>query len=169
MNANTKRIVRIAFFTAVALVMSLLENALPPLFAFAPAVKLGLANVVSIVVLIISGVTDAYAVLLARCVLASVFGGNVSAMMYSVPAGALSLAVVALMYGLLFPKVGLASISVAGACVHNAVQICVASLIVKANLFAVLPVMLLASVLAGAFTGLAAWFTVKYLPKKAYL
>ena len=169
MNSNTKRLARIALLTAVALILGLVENALPPLLGFAPGVKPGLANIVSLIALIVSGVADAYAVLLARCLLLSVFGGNISALMYSVPAGVASLTVMTLMYLFLFPKVGLVSVSVAGACVFNAVQLCVASAVVKTNLLAILPVMITASVIAGTFTGLVTWCAVKYLPKKAYM
>lgn len=166
---NTKRITRLALSVSAALILSLIENSFPPLLAFAPGVKAGLGNIVCLTVLIISGAADAYIVLLVRCLAVSVFGGNASALMYSVPAGIVSLSVQWIMYELLFPKIGLVSVSIAGACVHNAVQLAVASVIVRTNLFAVLPIMMFASVIAGVFTGLAAWFTVKYLPKKTYM
>ncbi len=169
MNANTKRLARIALLTACALVLSLIENALPPLLSFAPGVKLGLANAACLIALIISGVSDAYAVTLIRCLLTALLSGNVTALMYSLPASVASLTVMTLMYAFLFPKIGLVSVSVTGACVFNAVQLCVASAVVKTNLLGVLPIMLITSVLAGAFTGLVAWCFVKYLPKKVYL
>ncbi len=169
MKVETKRIARIAFLTAVALILSLVENAFPPILSFAPGVKLGLANVVCLIALIISGITDAYAILLARCLLASVFGGNISALMYSVPASLVSLTAMTLMYTLLVPKIGLVSVSVTGACVFNAVQLCVASAVVKTNLLSVLPLMLFTSIIAGAFTGLVAWCVVRYLPKNVYM
>ena len=169
MTTQSKKLSRLGLLTAAALILGLFENAFPPLLSFAPGVKLGLANVVSLIALIISGVGDAYAILLVRCLLLSLLSGNVSSLLYSVPAAIVSLTVMALLYVLLFPRLGLASVSVAGACAFNAMQLIIASIIVKTNLLAILPIMLLASTLAGTFTGLVAWCVVKYLPKKVYL
>jgi heptaprenyl diphosphate synthase len=130
---------------------------------------MGLANVVSLIALIILGTTDAFIILIVRCLLASLFGGNVSALMYSVPAGIAALSVQTLLYRFAFPRASLLSISFTGAVVHNSVQLAVASIIVRVNLIAVLPLMLVASAAAGVFVGVAAWAVVKYLPKSIYL
>lgn len=165
---SVRRIVRLALFTAVALIMSLVESALPPLLAFAPGAKMGLSNVVTVLAFILLGYSDAYIVLVLRCVLGSVFGGNIAALMYSLPAGLISLTVQILLYRFLFPKVSLMGISFCGAVLHNVVQITVACLIASTNLFALLPLMLLASVIAGLFVGIVAYFVIRYLPKSVY-
>lgn len=164
-----KRLTRIALFTSIALILSLVENALPPLLVFAPGAKMGLSNVVSLIALIILGYSDAFIILIARCILGAIFGGNVSALLYSLPAGLFSLSAQLLLYHFLFKHISILAISFIGAVIHNFVQIVVASLIVGVNLLAVLPLMLLASVVAGIFVGIVTFFIIKYLPSKVYL
>lgn len=166
---QAKRITRIALFTAAALLLNLVESMLPPVLPFAPGAKMGLSNLVTLVAFIILGYTDAYLILLLRCLLGSMFAGNMSALIYSVPAGLLSLTVQILLYHFLFRFVSIMGISFIGAVIHNAVQVMVASIIVKTNLMAMLPFMLLASVIAGLFVGITAFLIIKYLPKKTYM
>lgn len=165
---RTKRITRIALFTAAALLLNLVESLLPPLLPYAPGAKIGLSNLVTLTALILLGYTDAYIVLLLRCLLGSIFGGNVSALLYSVPAGVCSLSVQALLYRFAWRRVSIMGISFAGAVTHNAVQVAVASLTVQTNLILMLPFMLGASIVAGLFVGITTFLTVKYLPKSVY-
>ena len=166
---NTKRITYLALFTAVALVLHVVESALPPILAFAPGAKMGLSNVVCLVALFFLGVPEAFAVLIARCALGSVFAGNLWSLAYSLPAGLVSLTVEAVLVKTVFPRVTLTTVSFVGALTHNAVQLLVASLQVGVSLLAMLPMFLLASLIAGLFVGAAAYFTLRYLPEKTYL
>ena len=158
-----------ALFTTVALLLHLVESALPPILPFAPGAKMGLSNVATLLALVLLSYTDAYLVLLIRCFLGSVFAGNVASLLYSLPAGLISLTVQLLLYHFLYRFLSLMSISFAGAMVHNAVQVAVASFTVGTNLSLMLPFMLLASVIAGLFVGIVAFFVIKYLPKKVYM
>lgn len=130
---------------------------------------MGLSNVVILTAIIILGYMDAAIIQLVRCLMAGIFAGNVSALMYSVPAGIMSYAVMALLYRFLFPKVSLMGISFAGAVVHNMTQVFVASLILSVNMAPYLPVYILFSIGAGLFVGIVSFFVVKYLPKRVYL
>ncbi|MDE7395033.1 MAG: Gx transporter family protein [Clostridiales bacterium] len=158
-----------ALFTTAALLLHLVEALLPPLLPFAPGAKMGLSNVVTLLAMVLLSYTDAYLVLLLRCFLGSVFAGNVSSLLYSLPAGVISLTVQLLLYHFLYRFLSVMSISFAGAAVHNAVQVAVASFTVQTNLSLMLPFMLLASVIAGLFVGIVAFFVIKYLPKKFYI
>lgn len=162
---SAKRITRIALFTAVALIMFMVENAMPPLLSFAPGAKIGLGNAVILVALILLGFTDALIVLILKCLLGSLFSGNMAALMYSLPSGLGSFIVMTVLYGLVFPKISIMSISLAGAVVFNMIQLFVAGLITGVNLMGILPLMLIASVMAGVTVGIAAYLTVRYLPK----
>jgi len=165
----TQRITRLALFTAAALILTLVENALPPLLIFAPGARMGLANAVILTALILFGPIDAVVVLVAKCLLGALFAGNPAALLYSVPAGVISFALQYLSYQFFFPKISLMSISLSGAVAHNMTQLLIASLIFGVNLFYVLPLTLIASVIAGLFVGLSAYFTVKYLPKSVFV
>ena len=166
---TTKRITRIALFTAIALIAFLIEAAFPPLFTFAPGAKLGLANAVVFTALILLGYGDALIVLISKCFLGALFSGNIASLMYSLPAGVAAFAVTAALYCFVFPHISIMSISLLSAVVFNAVQLGVASLITGVNIMGVLPLMLIASVAAGVVVGLATWLTVRLLPPKSYL
>lgn len=165
---NAKRITEIALFTAAALILSVVESLLPPLMPFAPGAKMGLGNLVTLLAVIILGYSDAYLILALRCLLGSIFGGNVAALMYSVPAGIISLSIEILIYHFLYRWVSIMGISFVGALTHNFVQVAVASLMVGTSLAPILPLMLFASIIAGLGIGMVTFVTVKYLPKKFY-
>jgi heptaprenyl diphosphate synthase len=166
---SAKRIAYLSLLTAIALVLHVLENALPPLLSFAPGAKMGLSNVVSLIALFLLGVPDAYAILIVRCVLGAVFGGNLWSLTYALPAGIISLSVQVLLVKMVFPTLSLTAISFIGALIHNVVQLIIASITVKVNLLTVLPLTMLASVIAGLFVGLTAYFSLKALPSKFYI
>lgn len=166
---HTKRLVRISLFTAIALILSLVENMMPPLLSFAPGAKLGLSNVVSLIALVILGYSDAYIILFARVLLGAIFGGNISSIMYSLPSGLASLTLELVLYHFCIKQLSLMSISFFGASVHNIVQLSVASLVVGTNLMATLPLMLIASIIAGLFVGICSYLTIKFLPRGVYI
>ncbi|MCL1945005.1 MAG: Gx transporter family protein [Firmicutes bacterium] len=166
----TKRTVRIALFVALALVMYMVESLVPPVFAFAPGAKLGLANVVSLCALVLLGIVDSYLVVVLRCILAMFLVGNPTALMYSLPSSIFALSSMVLLYCFIFPKVSLMGISFLSAIVFNIVQLLVASWVVG-NIYVVLylPLMFLASAGAGLFVGLLSFFVIKHTPSNVYL
>ncbi len=169
MAIKTRKITRLALLVAVALILSLIENALPPILSFAPGVKIGLPNAVILFAIITLSVYDAGIIVVVRCVAISIFAGNVSSLMYSLPAGLCAMAVQFAIYKFIFPRVGVIFISLVGACVHNAVQLFVASLITAQNLIYIFPLMFVASVVAGLFVGVIVTLIIKYLPKNLYM
>lgn len=166
---TTRKLTYTALLTAVALAVYALESTLPPLLSFAPGARLGLSTAVCVLAVFLIGVRGAFTVLLCKCVLGALVTGNPGAMLYSVPAGVLSLLVQTVLIKLLFKHISLTAVSVTGAIVHNAVQLGVAGLITGVNLYAALPLFLVASVLSGVFTGLLVYVLLRYLPKKTYI
>lgn len=165
---DTRRLTTLALLTAAALVLSLVESMLPPLLPIAPGAKLGLSNIAPLVALILLGVPDAFIVMTVKSLLGAALSGGLSGLMYSLPSGTASLAVEALMFYLLFGKTSLSMISLVGAVVFNAVQLCVACAVTGVDLLPLLPPLIAAGILAGAFTGLAAYYIIKKLPYTVY-
>ncbi|MBD5132198.1 MAG: Gx transporter family protein [Clostridiales bacterium] len=165
---DSHRITLLAFSVAVALVVAYIESALPPLMPIAPGAKLGLSNVAPLFALIVMGVPDAFIVMALKTLLGAFITGGVSGLMYSVPAGLVSLAIEVMLYKLLFDKTSIAMISLIGAVAFNCVQLVVASLVTGVNLISLLPLLMAAGVLAGAFTGLLTYYIVKKLPYSVY-
>lgn len=162
---NAKRICRDALMTAAALIMFMIENLFPPLLAFAPGAKIGLSNAVTLLTLILIGVPDAFIVLVLRCTLGSLLTGNAFALVYALPSGLVSLSLQTALYLTLAPKISLMAISLFGALAHNVCQLTIASLVAGVNMFPLLPLMLVASIIAGLAIGFIVWLVVKLLPE----
>ena len=165
---DSRRIATLAFLTCIALIVSVIENLFPPPIPLAPGAKLGLGNAASLIALIVLGVSDAFIVAILKCVLGALISGNVSALMYSVPSALIALSVEVLLYKLLFGKMSVPTISLIGAMVFNAVQLAVACLVTRVNLITLLPWLMLAGFLAGAFTGFLAYTIIIRLPYSVY-
>ena len=85
MKLTTRQLTLCAVLTAMALALSYLENFFPLSLAIPiPGIKLGLANIVTLFALYALGPGQALLILLARCLLGSVFAGNLNALIFSV-------------------------------------------------------------------------------------
>jgi len=62
-------------FVSQALILSIVESWIP-IPSPVPGVKLGLANIITVITIIFFGFREAVSVVIARCVLSSIFGGG---------------------------------------------------------------------------------------------
>ena|GEM_PF-270875 len=164
---TAKKVALLGLFLALALIVGLLENLLPPIVPALPYAKLGLGNVVLLACFLLVGVWQGYVILVLRCLLMAVFSGNFASLIWSVPA-----ALVAYTAMVFLAKPGFFSttgVSVAGAMLHNAMQILVAAFVVGASVVVYLPYMLVAGFVAGFVTGIVCHFVVEGLKNKTKL
>ena len=156
MKWTTKNLALCAVLTALALGLSTLESLFPvSLVVPLPGVKLGLANIVTVFALYELGAAPALVILLARCGLGSLFAGNASALLFSLLGGLTAMLV---MIGLKrCRRLSIYGVSIGGAAAHNCGQIAAACLTLgsMAPLY-YLPILLGASLITGAVTGVAA-------------
>ena len=129
---KAKKITLCGLLTALAVVLSLVER-LFPLDAVVPVpgVKLGLANVVTLFALTRVSARDALAVVVCRVAISSLLMGSVTAFLFSLFGGLLSLIV---MWALLRAEgtfCSLLGVSVAGAAAHNIGQVIAAVIWMK--------------------------------------
>lgn len=123
-----KNIIITGSLAAFALVFNMFEGSLPmPL----PGIKLGAANVFSLLALVLLGAKEAFAVTLIRVFLAWVMTGNWFAFVCSLAGGLMSAAVMSFIYLKYRDDFSLPWISVAGAWAFNIAQVSVAALIVN--------------------------------------
>lgn len=137
---------------ALAFLFSYIE-AMFPIYLGAPGIKLGLANLVTVVGLYTVGIPGTIMVNLVRVILAGFTFGNLFSMIYSLAGAALSLLLMALCKkGGWFSTVG---ISVIGGVGHNIGQLFIAAFVVQtAGVFTYLPVLLAAGTIAGTVIGI---------------
>lgn len=139
-------------FTALALIFSYVETLIPVNFGI-PGIKLGLANLVIVLVLYKAGWKEAFLLSVTRIILSGFMFGNLFAILYSLAGGVLSLTVMALLKQKdSFSVIG---VSMAGGVCHNMGQLVVAMAVVETyQVGYYLPVLLVAGVATGAAVGL---------------
>lgn len=165
---SARRIALDGILTAVALVIHIVEQLVPLPFP-APGIKLGLSNVVTLFAVFAVGPLDAGIILLLRIVLGSVFSGQITALLYSLTGGILCYAVTLLLQKFLSEK-QIWFCGIAGAVVHNIGQIVVAVLLTQTKeIFYYLPVLIVAAIGTGLFTGFTAQFLLKALKGRTKL
>lgn len=151
-----------ALFLALALVCSYVESLIPVNFGI-PGVKLGLTNVVVVLMLYTIGAKEAFGVSFMRILLAGFMFGNAFSILYSLAGGVFSFLV---MLGLKkFNKLHVVSVSIAGGLSHNIGQIFVAALIVSNfNILYYIPVLIVAGAITGLLIGLLSQELIIRLP-----
>ena len=151
---KTKTITQSAILIALALALSYTERFIPLQLAIPlPGVKLGLANIVTLVALYLLGWRETLPIVLLRCLLGSLFG-SLTGLLFSLAGGLLSLGVMALCRKL--PVFSVYGVSILGAAAHNLGQILAAmGLMGSVYVCAYLPYLLLIGICTGAATGAA--------------
>lgn len=164
MKLDIKKIVILAMLAVIALTIFVAESFMPPLLPI-PGIKLGLANIVTLIVIAIYGPADALCVLLVRIILGSIFGGQMISFFYSLAGGLLCLLAMTAM-NRLFAGHFVIVTSMFGALAHNIGQIAVACIITQtAGVAAYLPILVVSGIITGCFTGAAAHFSIPYIRK----
>lgn len=157
-----KRLTTLAIFTVIALTIFVVESAIPVPLPI-PGIKLGLANIVTLVVLLNFQPSDAFLVLFVRILLSTIFAGQAMSLLYSLGGGLCCFAVMCAVNRFLCGKFIFVT-SIFGALAHNAGQLLVAYLILRnVSVLVYLPFLTVSAMVTGLFTGLCAYFTQKYL------
>ena len=149
MKLTTKQLTLCAVLTALALAFSYLENFFPVSLAIPiPGIKLGLANIVTVFALYALGPAQALLILTGRCLLGAVFAGNMNALIFSLLGGFSAMLVM-----ILLSKSR--HLSIYGVSIGGQIAAACLTLGSMAPLY-YLPILLGASLITGAVTGVAA-------------
>lgn len=163
---TAKNVAGLAVLTALALIAFVIENLLPPLFI--PGAKPGLGNIFVLLALLFYGGAGGFLTVVIKALLGCALTGNVSALMYSLPAGITALVFEYTFIKCAFPRVSLPAISVGAAVLHNAVQNVIFCLVTGWEAIAFLPYLALIGAVSGLIVGIAAFTLTKLLPEKFY-
>lgn len=162
---SSKNVAVCAVFVALSLVLSLVESMLPPIIAFFPYAKIGLANIAITILIIYYGFPIAFLTQCVRCFLMSIFSGNVSSLLYSLPSGIICVIVSYILLKKLNNSI-IFTCSIS-ALIHNMIQLIVSILITKTvNVIAYAPHLILIGTLCGVVTGIIVYITIKKMPSK---
>lgn len=141
-------------FTALALIFSYVELLIPINFGI-PGAKLGLANLMTVLVLYKMGIKEALALSVTRIILSGFMFGNLFGILYSLSGGLLSFLVMVLLKK--SDRFSVAGVSIGGGTAHNIGQLLVAMVVVQTyQVWYYLPVLLVAGEVTGLLIGLVA-------------
>ena len=158
---GTSFIARVALMAALALIFSYVE-AIIPYSPGVPGIKLGIANIVTVIALYKFGPKDAAAVSILRIVIAGLLFNGLFGMLYSLAGAAVSLiGMILLKKTDLFSVVG---VSMAAGVLHNLGQLLMAAaLISDLRIFFYFPVLLFSGIAAGILVGIVSAYILRSL------
>ena len=158
-----KKVAYFGVFTALALIFSYIESLIPINFGI-PGAKLGLANLMVVIVLYKMGAKEAYMLSMVRIVLSGFLFGNLFGIIYSLAGGILSLSIMTLLKKT--DKFSIIGISMAGAVCHNIGQLIIAGIVVEStNVIYYMPALLIVGLATGLVIGIISSETIKRLRK----
>jgi heptaprenyl diphosphate synthase len=152
MNKNRRYAIIIILVTN-AILISLLESIIPVPIPV-PGVKLGLANIITLIGLVFLPLTDVLLIVVIRCFVVALLTRGIMMLVFSVSGGILSALIMTLIYKKLSQYFSIKGISIIGAFIHNTTQIIVASwLLGQFVVFYYLPILIVSAVITGYITG----------------
>ena len=163
---SARRVALTGLLAALALIFSYVE-VLVPFNAGVPGIKLGLANLVPLIILYRLDARYAFAANLIRVFLAGLLFSGMFAALYSLAGSVTSFIVMYLLKKTrLFSVIG---VSTAGGVFHNIGQLCVAILAISGpQLIHYLPVLIISGMIAGIIVGIGAAILLDRIPAKLF-
>ena len=145
----------LAMMTALAILMGYVESLIPLNFGI-PGIKIGLCNIVILIVLLRYSWKEAIGVSVVRILAVGFLFGNLFSIVYSLAGAVFSILIMTLL--LKSGRFGLLGVSAAGGCMHNIGQLLIAKIVLPGlPLLWYTPVLLLAGLATGALVAVAVY------------
>ena len=158
---KVQKMALLGVLTAAAIVIAILESFIPSVGI--PGVKLGLANIVILIILYELGIVEAIIVNLLRVLVVGFVRGTFLSMgfLMSLTGAVLSLTITIIFY-LLIKKFSIIGVSVIGSIFHASGQILIAVLFLgTAYIVLYLPIIAISAIITGVFVGIVAQLIIK--------
>ena len=158
---KVQKMALLGVLTAAAIVIAILESFIPSVGI--PGVKLGLTNIVILIILYELGILEAVIVNLLRVLVVSFVRGTFLSMgfLMSLTGAAMSLGIMILFY-VLVKKFSIIGVSVIGSIFHVTGQILIAMLYLgTAYIVLYLPIIAISAIITGVFVGITARLIIK--------
>ena len=158
---KVQKMALLGVLTAAAIVIAILESFIPSVGI--PGVKLGLANIVILVILYELGIVEAIIVNLLRVLVVGLVRGTFLSMgfLMSLSGAVLSLTIMIIFY-LLIKRFSIIGVSVIGSIFHVSGQILIAMLYLgTAYIVLYLPIIAISAIITGVFVGIVAQLIIK--------
>jgi heptaprenyl diphosphate synthase len=168
---QTKRMVILSLLLGAGITLYIVEAFYFPGLPI-PGAKLGLTNIVTLLLLVLYGWRECIFNVVARTVIGSMITGTflTPAFFFSFLGALASALIMIIVFAKFFGKLSLVGVSLAGAVTHNMTQMVLASFLLShPGIFLETPLLILFAVLAGTFNGICANYAIKRaltLPKE---
>lgn len=159
---SASKLTKLSLFIGIALILYYVESLLPPFFPI-PGAKLGLANIVTLLLMEFYPAKDAFLVLLIRILIVSLLFGQALSFLFSIVGGLISILIIVIIKRILDHNSQIL-LGCFGGLFHNLGQFIVALFIVKSPaVLLMLPQLVILGVVTGFGTGLISSFLLPYL------
>ncbi len=149
-----------------AILISIIELFIPVPIPI-PGVKLGLANIITLLAIVFLNFKDVLLVVTIRSLVVALLTRGFMMLAFSLSGGILSAIIMTILYKSFNGVFSIKGISIAGAIIHNTTQVAVASMILgQIVMLYYLPVLLIAAVITGFITGSIAEITIQEIKEK---
>ena len=158
---NVRKIALLGILTAATIIIAVIESFIPSIGI--PGVKLGLANIMILIILYELGVVDAIIVNLSRVVLVGVIRGTIFTMgfLMSLTGAVMSLGIMILFY-LVVKQFSVIGVSVIGSIFHVTGQILIAwAFLETPYILYYLPIIAVSAIITGVLVGIVARLVIK--------
>lgn len=158
---SVRKIALLGILTAGAIMIAILESFIPSIGI--PGIKLGLANIVILVILYEIGIVEAICVDLFRVFMVGLLRGSLFSMgfLMSLTGAVLSLGIMILLY-LVVRKFSIIGVSVVGSIMHVFGQILIAIIFLGSGyVLFYLPFIAISAIITGVFVGVVAKLIIK--------
>ena len=161
--SSANMVAHIALMASLALIFSYVE-AIIPYNPGIPGVKLGIANIVTVIALYKYGWKDAAAVSVIRIVIAGLLFNGLFGMLYALAGATVSFIGMAVLKNT--QVFSIAGVSMAGGVLHNLGQLLVAAALIEdLRIFFYFPILLFSGIISGIAIGIAATMVLRVLRK----
>lgn len=148
---KSTRITELGMLLSIALVLSYLESLLPVMVAI-PGAKLGLANIITMLLVYRTNFRQTVLFMLVRVILAGLLFAGISGILYSFVGGLLCVCVMSFLKRISFFSI--LGVSMLGAIFHNIGQILVAVFVMEnVHIIYYLPVLCVLGIISGLIVG----------------
>lgn len=163
MQFQSRKLVLLAMMVAFSLALRVIESLLPLNAVLVPGLKLGLANIITVVMLYRFTAKETLTVSVLRVVLGAFLGGGLSAFLFSMAGALLSFFVMFLLKAISRFSLSVLGVSIVGAVFFNVGQLGVASFLLDTKtVFTYLPIMGILSILTGFFIGFVSKLIIEH-------
>ena len=158
---KTHKIALLGVLTAAAIVISIIESFIPSIGI--PGVKLGLANIVILIILYELGIVDAIVVNLLRVLMVASLRGTIFSMGFVMSlTGAIFSLTIMIVFYLLIKKFSIIGVSVIGSIFHVTGQILIAMLYLGTTYIVLyFPIIGVSAIITGIFVGIVTKLIIK--------